>query len=308
MFKLILRIIFSALGLFLAYRLIDVEKVVSVFNNLRPFPFVKACLLYIISDYIGAVAWYYVIKSTGKQISLSSVVSAYWTGLFFNNFLPSSAGGDAVKGFHIIRQYQDPGLFTATIVIDRIINLFFLLLIGMSASYFIFRNRIIFIILIGSVSGFIFCIAVFNIIKVRRIGILTGSSPVRQFLYNFTSAFSSFAAFRSRILYITLLLSFCSQFIKIYLYKYLIAAAGSKLALIIMFIFVPVFGLSAMLPVSIGGLGIREIAGLKAAALLSVNQNEIIVLSLTGYLAFLLSNSLGIFYYILSPGKNQRKT
>jgi len=64
------------------------------------------------------------------RLDLSSVVRLKFLGEFFNNFLPGSLGGDAVKAFYVMRHTRKKGATIVSIFADRFVGLIVLTIVS----------------------------------------------------------------------------------------------------------------------------------------------------------------------------------
>jgi len=73
---------------------------------------------------IYALRWYVVLTALRVPISVTATLNMFFVGVFFNNFLPSTMGGDSVKVYYLGRAegYARVG---ASVLIDRVLSLFF---------------------------------------------------------------------------------------------------------------------------------------------------------------------------------------
>jgi hypothetical protein len=78
---------------------------------------------------VGLVALrqWIVLRSLGIGLSLGQAAALTWMGLFANNFLPSSVGGDAAIAAALQRRYRRLGAIITGLLLNRIIGLFALL-------------------------------------------------------------------------------------------------------------------------------------------------------------------------------------
>jgi hypothetical protein len=98
------------------------------------------------------------------------------------------------------------------------------------------------------------------------------------------------------------MLSFLLQ-INVIVYYYVIAAAlGIQLSVFYFCLFIPPILILTMLPVSVGGVGVREAAFLFFLIPLGITPAEIVSLSLWSYILALLANlSGGLVYCFYQP-------
>ncbi len=88
--------------------------------------------------YLASVSrWRLLIRSQGGDASLSTLVRAFLVGVFFNNFLPSTIGGDAVRVVATARAGVGKATALGIVFLDRFLGLLALVLfaaLGISTS------------------------------------------------------------------------------------------------------------------------------------------------------------------------------
>jgi glycosyltransferase 2 family protein len=88
--------------------------------------------------YLTSVArWRLLIRAQGGDASMSYLVRSFLVGVFFNNFLPSTIGGDAVRVVATARTGVGRTRAMATVFVDRFLGLLALVLfaaLGLSVS------------------------------------------------------------------------------------------------------------------------------------------------------------------------------
>jgi uncharacterized membrane protein YbhN (UPF0104 family) len=62
---------------------------------------------------------------------------------------------------------------------------------------------------------------------------------------------------------------------------------------------IPLFGVISVLPISLGGIGIREYVAIAIAAPLTLQQEELVVLSLVSHVLFISVNCLGLIPFVM---------
>ena len=73
--------------------------------------------------------WYVLLRSGGVKIPFKDVASLVFTGLFANNFLPTTIGGDVVRLAGAMQMGYDRAVCLASIAADRVVNM-----VGMSLA------------------------------------------------------------------------------------------------------------------------------------------------------------------------------
>ena len=156
--KLTLKIIISALLLTYLLLFNDLSKVLNILVQVNPIYFALASFLIIINYVFSSVRWKYLVLDS--KISILYMIKLYFIGSFFNNFLPTSIGGDAYK---IVKLGEKIGSktnsFTATFL-ERFIGMIALLVISLYgyltfSSFNILNFLLVFILVIASFFGFL---------------------------------------------------------------------------------------------------------------------------------------------------------
>lgn len=115
------RMIISA-GLLIWLALVmDWQQLAQVWSRVEPGWILGAVASIVISMLISVQKWKLLLEAQGINLSWPELWQAYWAGLFFNNFLPSSIGGDALRIWWVGKRAGDtPGAATSVIT-ERIL-------------------------------------------------------------------------------------------------------------------------------------------------------------------------------------------
>jgi len=137
--KLVARTIISAGLLVWLALLIDWKDLNQVWGGVEPDWVLVSIVWIVISVVISVRKWQLVLKGQDIHLPGSELWKSYWAGLFLNNFLPSSIGGDAMRIWWVGQVVHDsPGAATS-VVVERILATTGLALTGLVASAFISR-------------------------------------------------------------------------------------------------------------------------------------------------------------------------
>jgi len=115
---------------------LDFSSVSVVFQNLDLFVPALVCLF--AGIVISGLRWWLLLRATGNNIPILTVVNLQLMGSFFSTWLPGAAGGDAIRGVQIFRLLKN-GRSTAllSIVTDRIFAMIGLISIAALISFFL---------------------------------------------------------------------------------------------------------------------------------------------------------------------------
>ncbi|GAB4287516.1 MAG: lysylphosphatidylglycerol synthase transmembrane domain-containing protein [Coriobacteriia bacterium] len=80
-----------------------------------------AVLTVYVAILVSAVKWGLLLRARGYRLSLGRLTRHYLVGLFFNNFLPTSVGGDVVRAWDAGKDLEDTPEGAASVIAERLI-------------------------------------------------------------------------------------------------------------------------------------------------------------------------------------------
>lgn len=233
---------------------------------------------------LGGSRWLLLLRVQGIDCSYREVLVSYYLGIFFNNFLPTGMGGDVVRTIRLrlLGHALQPLIMVA--IVDRMIGLSVILVMGTVALPF-WNNPYL--------TGWMAWLpAVFTIVLLLLIGILLRPLELwlaqnehrvhRHFLrivFAVTRAICTFYQAKS-VLCAAMALTLILQSLVVLIYILLGQKVGIDAPLPIYFVSGLVTFLATSLPISIGGLGVREGALAGLLILAGADTNRAVMLSL----------------------------
>jgi len=303
------KILISSLLLVYVARSINIRSAMGMIAGAHAGFLVLAFLVETASNFTGAFCWLMFLRAEDRTFSFFRAVYLYWIGLFFNIVLPSNIGGDAVKAVaavHGVRRWYPRA---AGIINDRLINLAAMILIGFCACIlFSLKNRSIPAYLTISTAGGIICIVVFSAVVTNRVmAKIVITVQRRWFKMKVFRLFSTAVIVLSqmkkknkKLLFAAALSALITQFLRIWFYSFLMRGLMCEIPDTLLFMVFPVIGIVSMIPVTIGGIGVREYAGAYFARVASLDVTAFTTLVFAGYAVVVLSGCTGIviFFFI----------
>ena len=137
-----------------------------------------AVLLQVLALLIGAFRWHMLLSLQGVPYSVAQIIRAFFIGAFFNNFLPSTTGGDVYRIYHIHSEKHGPAAAFSPVITERIFGLATLLLIASTAFAFYDSNNPIINQVGYAAAGFLIGIGLF----LAMLGIPFIYWPMHRFL------------------------------------------------------------------------------------------------------------------------------
>jgi uncharacterized membrane protein YbhN (UPF0104 family) len=223
-----------------------------------------AFLLYLIGQIFFVLRWEVLLHALNIQVRRFRLVTLHFLGLFFSFFLPTSVGGDLVRAFYLSRDTHQMGASFLSVFTDRYTAFFtalftatFTAWVGQVTVY----NRLLYPWLVG----LSLIVILINILLSRgypAYWIPLLPSPLRRFQDTLISLNQSLQIVfnHKKVLCLTLLLSLAFLFLSAGAHQILIHAMGKSVEFKYLLIFLPLVALAGSIPISIGGIGLRESA------------------------------------------------
>lgn len=256
-------------------------------------------LLWVFGLIFASLRWHLILKDNNVKFSVFKSYKAYLRGMFYNIFLPGVVGGDVVRvGICTFQTECELGTAASSIFIERVSGIFSLL-IFLIVSHTIFSGKLLAGINILSVRyliliGLLFLIFVICSILLRHnLMEYLADKDLNRLLSFFRSGIKAFCSVRLRTLLIVLVLSSLFQSVDIFSCFILGKALGIELSLPIFFAIVPLVYFVTVLPISLGGLGVREGAFVFLLSRFNVGTTEVITLSFLVYFNRVIYGTIG---------------
>lgn len=258
--RALLRIGGSALALVILFHFLPVAE---VWRTLRLLPL--HVWIFVIAGYLAAhvVAinkWRLMVNLAGAGLTFRQSVRCYFSGLFSTLFLPSIVGGDVVRAAVAFRIGQSKAAIVMGGLIDRILDFAALGLLALVGAAFVpvalpARTRHVFVIA-----------AIVLALLVAAITPAIVWFPARKLPFRFRRHIAKIRlaarSMRHRLHYVAaaLCLGIIVQGSFIWLTAHVAQAGGLRLAFQAWLLAWPLAKLSGVIPVTQGGIGVREAA------------------------------------------------
>ena len=255
-----LRVAVSLVGILAIVLTQDVSHVAQLISELDWAAFLGALSLLLLGALVRAYRWGCLVWALGIKASWLRLTGLYFVGAFYNLFLPTGMGGDAIKMYELSRDDGRAASAISSVLVDRFLGLFVLLamaLLALAASSELARPEVR--ILIGA--AFLGCLIGVGLLFQRRwieawgrrlrLDRLLGRFKVLREIY------TSFHLYGGAALLRATLASIVWNVILIAGYRLLGSAVGIELSIGAYFLLVPVISVLLLIP-SLGGLGVRE--------------------------------------------------
>ncbi len=109
---------------------VDVAELVAL-GGIVVWPLVVlAVALQVVGVFLSAFKWWLVLQGSRQAVPYLWAVQAYFIGQFFNNFLPTMIGGDAIRVYQLSQRTKRPAIALASVFIERVTGFLALTVIG----------------------------------------------------------------------------------------------------------------------------------------------------------------------------------
>ena len=277
--------------------------------------------------YLIVLRWNMLLHSQKISVSQSFLLGSYLVGCFFNIFLPTSIGGDIYRIYDTSKLKNSSAMKAASIILmDRFTGLISIIIYLMVVLSFGFLriSHVEFIVGKWKVSNQILIILIIIIFILSVLIILMMLLPdffrlnrlfrKIQFLHRwedkFKQTYDTFKEFRKfkLILFTNILLSFVLQLAFTLSYYFAGICFGIRELSILSFIFiVQLINILTMLPISIGGVGIREGTFVVLVGALGGPKDIAAIVSLVVLVILLIPGIAGGIIYAIRPAIDKKR-
>jgi len=310
MLKLFIRISFTILLFYyLFFHIIDPENFFNVITSSNILYSFLALITLIISVMITAFRWKLILNIKNIDISYFILLKEYFIGHFFNNFLPTSIGGDISRVIGVSKFLDiDKGIIFSSVIIERIIGFIALLLIGNIGIFYLkVGTEDSSIISIFSLLFLIFVLSAFVILISKRsnkffssiIDNLLPNWGIKEKILSFLTSFKDYSSDRVKLINILFLSLFFRVIEGLFVYFIVLSLNITNLSYIYTLVLNSVVSTIKLIPVSLNGLGLSEMSWVYLTKSASINPESATAISLSVmFISVTMSLIGGIFYLV----------
>jgi len=286
---------------------IALDSVFEVMASADALLLALAFSLFFVGYVITAFRWRTLIRVQGGDAPIFFLVRSFMVAVFFNNFLPSTVGGDVVRMYDSWRLGNSKSDAVTVVLVDRFLGVIVLLCFALLALAFdeAVAGEIPFITAwvgagLGGLAGATWLILKFpasyaEALFAKSRGIAGRVSGI------LAKVLRSFQAYRNARLAVlrALALSVLLQVNVVMHFVVLARAVGIEVPVESMFLIIPVAVFIMMLPISINAIGVREAVFVFLFALYGINSIQALAFAWIAYSFTLLQGVLGGIVFAL---------
>ena len=292
----LIRIIITIAILTLIFRNIEFQAVKEIILKANIKLLFLAIIFQLLSTLLAGYRWGQVMKKLQFGQKSAFYMRSYFKGSFFNQGLPTSIGGDAVRVLDVAGNGHRKRDAFIGVFIDRVLGLSGLLILNLVANYFLpglLPEKLflmINVIVLGGLIGFIAFIYIHKIKFLYKGRLLTYILRVSEHLNNILHNASAI----SFHLVIGVLIHLFS-IINIY---FVGQSVGLEYDLLTIAVIVPPVILLTLIPISLAGWGIREGAMIGLFGLIGAAAANVLSMSILYGIILIIASLPGLYTYL----------
>jgi len=118
---------------------VDFQGIVNILKNVDITMIIYAMILLTIQVFIATTRWQFVLKCQKIMLDYKNTLQIFWPGLFFNQAMPSSVGGDVMRGYYLKKQGITLGRATLGVLMDRLFGMLGLVVLVVASLPLLFE-------------------------------------------------------------------------------------------------------------------------------------------------------------------------
>lgn len=297
-----LRVVVSILVLAAIFSILPVQGVFATIRRIDASRWLATLLIFVIGHVVTAAKWQLLV---GSETGFSAVLRAHFAGLAANLWLPGIASGDLVRVAMLHRRVSDKARLAIGSIADRLVDTVGLLLVAVGGLVFTFRHLPSGADLLLGLATALAAVAV-GVVALRRLyPMLINRLPVGGWLRRVGEQIAggvTVLARRPFRLVLCLALSMTVQVAFVFANLILAEAVGVEAPLAAWFFAWPLSKIVAMLPISLGGIGVREASLAGFLAPFGASPTAVVATGLLWQTVLLASGILGASVTLLLSG------
>lgn len=274
-FKTILKLGLTGVALYLVFRKIDTEQLLEIVKTIQWFWLIPAVLLFLVSKVFTAFRLNQYFKNISLYISEKLNLKLYLIGMFYNLFLPGGIGGDGYKVYLLNKHFKTPvKKLVQSALLDRLGGL-------VAIGFLLFGLFLLVDVKIDFLET-----QVWNGLMIAGL-ILTipGFWVVQKFLFaDFLPSFWSANGW-----------SMAGQLFQLVCAWFILRSLGVTENILAYQLVFLLSSIVAVLPLTIGGVGARELVFVYAHTYAGIEETSAVAFSLMFFLISAVTSLVGVF-------------
>jgi len=303
-----------AVGIGLILLLFWALDIQEIFNNIRGVALrylIYATIPYFLFIIFSAWRWQVLLDFKEFGIRFGQTLKIYFISLFFNNFLPTTVGGDMMRVAYTMKKRRADAL--ATVLVDRILGFIGLFIFALIAVLYLLIEKKETEFLPFMVAGLSIVVLITYVffsekayslfspfiskVKILRIG--ERINRLHEAGTDFGGAWGVISLCVAHSVIIQAALAIAPFYV-------LLGMGHSEVSILSFFIYVPIINVISMIPVSLNGLGVRENSYVILFSRVGLDGEVSLAVSLVSFFIIFLFSLIGGFLFIFCRRREGR--
>lgn len=247
-------------------------RIVETLLSADPGWVALAAVLFFVSILLGAWQWFLLLRFQGIDLGYLACFRTYYSGMFLNNFLPGTVGGDAMRVYEVHKRSEGLGKAVAATFLDRLMGFFSLSLMSVVAvavtlwkgtlDQAVFRHLLYAVGVVFACFVLVLCLLLSRrLISVTHAAIRwTGMKWLDDAYGKVQETLRAYHARRRQMAFV-ILVSLAVQILRVSVHWASSVALGIQVDLAFFFTFIPIIALVGVIPINLGGWGLPQSLG-----------------------------------------------
>lgn len=268
-----LKVLISAVLIYFIFTKINVSEIKDILITSNPFYLILAAIFFILSKFIGAIRLNLYFHQLNIMLTHKSNFKLYLLGMFYNLFLPGGIGGDAYKGYILKKTFD--------VKTKRMVSVLVFNRLGGLLLLFIYACTLLAFIELEILNGYrwLFITAI----------------PLSVIVFWFLN--KKFFNYVLPIFWKTTALSALVQLAQLVSIWFILLALNIETNQVSYLIIFLISSIVAVVPLTLGGIGSREVTFFYGAQFLGLDQNVSVGVSVLFFLITALVSLFGVIYH-----------
>ncbi|MEP2240300.1 MAG: lysylphosphatidylglycerol synthase transmembrane domain-containing protein [Maribacter sp.] len=268
-----LKVLISTVLIYFIFTKINVSEIKEILIKSNPIYLIFATIFFILSKFIGAIRLNLYFHQLNIMLTHKSNFKLYLLGMFYNLFLPGGIGGDAYKGYILKKTFD--------VKTKRIVSVLILDRLGGLLLLFIYACTLIAFIELELLNGYRWLFIAAIPLSVLVFWLLN-----KKFFSYVLPIFWKSTALSALVQ--------LAQLVSIWFILLALNIDTNQISYLIIFL---ISSIVAVVPLTLGGIGSREVTFYYGAKFLGLDQNISVGVSVLFFLITALVSLVGVLYH-----------
>jgi len=283
---------------------LDIREIINHVRGIQVRYLSYAAIFYLLFIIISAWRWQILLNFKKFSIPFGRTLKFYFISLFFNNFLPTTVGGDMMRVVYTMKDRRADSL--ATVLVDRILGFVGLFVLALIAVVYLLllKNEteflpfmVVGLSIVVLITYIFFSERAFRALSpaIGRLRILRLGERINRLHEagtDFGGAWGPISICIAHSVIIQATLAIAPFFV-------LLGMGDSSVNLLSFFIYVPIINVVSMIPVSLNGLGVRENSYVILFSRVGLGGELALAMSLLSFFVIFVYSLIGGVFFVL---------